>query len=113
VSGGAPLAPEIQRFLRIAFGCAVVQGYGMTETAGVIAVQPQRDGAVAVVGPPAPGTRVKIVPVPAMGHPEDGSLGELLVRGPQVGQACLAPSRCFYFVPVNSAPLRLPRASVC
>ena len=32
VSGGAPLAPDTQEFIRIAFGIPIVQGYGLTET---------------------------------------------------------------------------------
>lgn len=32
VSGGAPLAPHVEEFLKIAMCCPVVQGYGLTET---------------------------------------------------------------------------------
>ena len=32
LSGGAPLRKEVQQFISVAFGCPVVQGYGLTET---------------------------------------------------------------------------------
>jgi long-chain acyl-CoA synthetase len=34
VSGGAPLSPETQEFIRVALCTHVVQGYGLTETTG-------------------------------------------------------------------------------
>jgi long-chain acyl-CoA synthetase len=34
VSGGAPLSPETQEFVRVVLCAAVVQGYGLTETTG-------------------------------------------------------------------------------
>ncbi len=72
VSGGAALNAEIASFYAQA-GIPVCEGYGMTESAPVIAVNPigaQRPG---TVGKPIPGVEVKIT--------QDG---ELLVRGPNV-----------------------------
>lgn len=34
VSGGAPLSAECHEFIRLCFGCAFSQGYGLTETCG-------------------------------------------------------------------------------
>lgn len=32
VSGGAPLNPKTQEFIRLSLSCPVIQGYGLTET---------------------------------------------------------------------------------
>ena len=37
LTGSAPIADEIVDFFKCVFSCAVLNGYGMTETAGVIA----------------------------------------------------------------------------
>jgi long-chain acyl-CoA synthetase len=74
ISGGAPLAGDVDEFFRAA-GIPIYQGYGLTETAAGIAVntpQRQRPGSV---GRPFPGTEVRLA--------DDG---EILVRGPGVFQ---------------------------
>ncbi|MBV9014629.1 MAG: long-chain fatty acid--CoA ligase [Alphaproteobacteria bacterium] len=72
VSGGAPLNPEIGSFF-LALGVELLQGYGQTEAAPVIACNPPGHIRIDSVGPPLAGVEVRIA--------EDG---EILVGGDNV-----------------------------
>lgn len=76
--GGAPLAPDVELFLREArFPYAI--GYGLTETSPLIAGSPPQSTRFRSTGFPVSGARIRIDnPDPATGE------GEILVRGPMV-----------------------------
>ncbi|MGH2706983.1 MAG: AMP-dependent synthetase/ligase [Actinomycetota bacterium] len=74
ISGAAPLAPEVLRFIQ-ALNISLVEGYGLTETTAPVSVAPPGKNRIGTVGPPLPEVEVRF--------DEDG---EILVRGPNVFQ---------------------------
>ncbi len=72
VSGGAPLAAEVELFFEVV-GIPVLQGYGLSETAPLLTVNPYHDRRPGTVGPAVRGVELRIA--------EDG---EILARGPNV-----------------------------
>lgn len=72
ISGGAPLGVDTARWFA-SVGIAVWEGYGLTETSPVIALNSQPNHRMGAVGKPLPNVELKFA--------EDG---ELLVRGPAV-----------------------------
>ena len=86
VSGAMALDPELARRWESKTGGYVIEGYGMTEASPVISGSPfSPDRRPSTLGLPFPSTEVKIVnPDDISQEYEDGEVGEILVRGPQV-----------------------------
>ena len=72
VCGAAPASPDLFEFYH-ALGIPLIEGYGLTESTGVIAVNRAESPRVGTVGEPLPGIEVALA--------DDG---EILTRGPHV-----------------------------
>jgi fatty-acyl-CoA synthase len=83
--GGAPVAPELVRRVREQLGVAVTIGFGQTEASPYLThTRPDDPNPrwVETVGPPLPGTEIRIAD-PATGTPlPSGVVGEICARGP-------------------------------
>ncbi|MBC8283126.1 MAG: AMP-binding protein [Nitrospinae bacterium] len=84
ISGGAALPKSLLKKVEEVLGVTVIEGYGLTETSPVIAVNRMQDGSIpGSVGPVLPNVELKIVDESgsAVKHEQ---VGEILVRGKTV-----------------------------
>lgn len=86
ISGGAPLPLPLKARFEQVTGVRVIEGYGLTESSGVVSTNPlvkeARDG---TIGQPIPGTCVRLLDKEDPERDaEPGEPGELAVRGPQI-----------------------------
>lgn len=77
VAGGAAFDPEIEKGLN-ELGIETYQGYGLTETAPVIAAEHPTCRKLGSIGKTFPSLETKII------NPDEMGIGELAVRGPSV-----------------------------
>jgi long-chain acyl-CoA synthetase len=78
VSGGAALPVEVLRGFEEAFGCLVLEGYGLSETSPVASFNhPERERKAGSIGTPVAGVEMKLI------EAEDG-VGEIAIRGHNV-----------------------------
>lgn len=77
IAGGAAIDPAVIEDMQ-AMGIPMIQGYGMTENAPIIAVNKDRYSKPAAAGLPMPGTEIKI------SEPDKDGIGEIICKGPSV-----------------------------
>ncbi|WP_248518229.1 AMP-dependent synthetase/ligase [Salinarchaeum laminariae] len=88
LSGGGSLSAELCSLYH-GMGMPILEGYGLTETSPVITVNPPELPKVGTIGPPLIGQDLWVDEsvVPEGQFPDDeGQVGELLVRGPNVSE---------------------------
>ncbi len=88
ISGGAPMAAELREKFAAATGASLVEGYGLTESSGVVATNPY-EGPVrpGTIGQPLPATHIRLLDKEdSTKDAPDGEPGELAVKGPQIMQ---------------------------
>ncbi|MDE2412530.1 MAG: AMP-binding protein [Sphingomonadales bacterium] len=86
ISGGAPLPGPLKEQFEAATGARLVEGYGLTETSGVVSTNPyEGEDRVGTIGQPIPQTRIRLLDKedPAR-DAAAGEPGELAIQGPQV-----------------------------
>lgn len=98
--GGAPLDPEVETFLR-AVRWPYAIGYGLTETAPIIAASAVGRTAPRAAGPALPGADIRVADERPADDDPSLLVGELQVRGPMVGPG-------YYLDPERTAESRTP-----
>jgi long-chain acyl-CoA synthetase len=83
-SGGAAMPVEVMRGFEEAFGCRVLEGYGLSETSPVASFnQPGRPSKPGSIGWPIEGVEMKVVDDDGNDLPT-GEVGEIVIRGHNV-----------------------------
>lgn len=84
VSGGAALPVQVLADFENAFGCAVLEGYGLSESSPVAAFNhPRRPRKVGSIGTPVEGVEMRVVDPRGVEVPQ-GEAGEIQIRGHNV-----------------------------
>ena len=88
ISGGAPMAAELKARFEAQTGAKLVEGYGLTESSGVVSANPYgAEGKSGSIGHPLPGTMIRLVDKEdATKDAPPGEPGEIVVAGPQIMQ---------------------------
>ncbi len=86
ISGGAPLAPELKAKFEKITGATVVEGYGLSESSGVLSANPyEAEGKTGTIGQPLPATCLRLVDkADPTQDVAEGEPGEIVARGPQI-----------------------------
>tara|TARA_R110000868_G_scaffold2321_7_gene17313 strand:+ start:30499 stop:32157 length:1659 start_codon:yes stop_codon:yes gene_type:complete len=87
VCGAERVKDETRSTLRRKFNLEIVEGYGLTEAAPVLAVNQPDNNHPGTVGQLMPGCEARLVPVPGI---NDG--GQLHIRGPNIMKGYIRPS---------------------
>jgi long-chain acyl-CoA synthetase len=84
VSGGAAMPVEVMRAFEEAFGCKVLEGYGLSETSPVASFNhPDRERKPGSIGTPIEGVEMKVVDDDG-NEVGQGEVGEIVIRGHNV-----------------------------
>jgi long-chain acyl-CoA synthetase len=84
VSGGAALPVQVLADFEKAFGCAVLEGYGLSESSPAAAFNhPHRERKVGSIGTPIEGVQMRVVDLDGVEVPQ-GQTGEIQIRGHNV-----------------------------
>ena len=81
VSGGAAMPVEVLRQFEDAFGCIVLEGYGLSETSPVASFNhPDRERKPGSIGTPIRGVEMRVLDADGAALPQ-GEVGEIAIRG--------------------------------
>lgn len=86
-SGSAPISKEVLDLLRVAFGCPMLEGYGLSETCGAVTAMKANDTECGTIGGPYRHCAIRLKDLPEMGYritDQPYPRGEICVRTPSL-----------------------------
>ncbi|WP_284012927.1 AMP-dependent synthetase/ligase [Halobaculum litoreum] len=83
ISGGGSLSADLCELYH-GMGLPILEGYGLTETSPVVTTNPPEEPKVGTIGHPVYDVEVRVDDEVGAVDGDDGEVGELLVRGPNV-----------------------------
>ena len=84
VSGGSAMPVEVMRSFEDAFGCIILEGYGLSETSPVASFNlPDRERKPGTIGVPVEGCEIRLLDDDGA-EVADGEIGEIAIRGENV-----------------------------
>jgi long-chain acyl-CoA synthetase len=83
ISGGAALPVEVLRNFEAAYGCQILEGYGLSETSPVVSFNRAGHRKVGSIGSPIDGVSMRLVDESGV-DVADGDVGEIAIQGHNV-----------------------------
>lgn len=83
ISGSAPLTSYVHHHFEKTFAMPLLEGYGLTEAAPVVSLNPERKRKVGTVGLPLPGVQIEIRDDEEKKLPQ-GAVGEIWIKGDNI-----------------------------
>ena len=77
IAGGAAIDPEVLKGLK-RFGIVTIQGYGLTESSPIAALNQEHSNRDSAIGLPLPEMQLEIV------DPDKDGVGEIRIKGPNI-----------------------------
>jgi long-chain acyl-CoA synthetase len=86
ITGSAPISEDVLDFLKIAFCCDIIEGYGMTESSAGSVLRFYGDSSPGHCGGPIMNVKVKLRDIPEMGYlsSNDPPKGEICMKGSSI-----------------------------
>lgn len=86
ITGSAPIASDVLDFLKVAFCCPIIEGYGMTETSAGSVTTTFGDPLSGHVGGPLANVKIRLRDIPEMGYlsTDKPPKGEICMWGPSI-----------------------------
>ncbi|PIK41938.1 putative long-chain-fatty-acid--CoA ligase 1-like [Apostichopus japonicus] len=85
----APMSKDVLAFIRVCFGCWVIEAYGQTESTAAITCTIAGDNTVGHVGPPTANFMIKLVDVTEKDYSAKDGKGEVCCKGPSISKGYL------------------------
>lgn len=87
VTGSAPIDASVLDFLKVAFDCPIIEGYGLTEVSGGVSFTNKNDPLTGHIGGPTRSQKFRLADVPEMNYLSTDApypRGELCIKGETV-----------------------------